>query len=364
MPRPMNSDAPSKSQPRIISVGGGKGGVGKSIVAANLAATLARTSRKRVVLVDLDLGAANQHLLLGVSKVKPGVQALMEGSAKEVEDALSPTPVPNLFLLAGSGAVLGAANITYQEKRKLLRKLRQLDALVIVDVGAGVGYNALDFFLLGEQKLVVTTPQVTAIHDSYSFLKGALLRMIGQQANREIESAILEPALTSGAESKVVDIFARLRAQRPELGAKVAQLSQSFGAHLIGNQVSKPSDAGVFWSVTRMMREFLGIEVPVMAMIPGDPAVADSVNDRRPFVLGPPSELGRAIGRIADALMAEDLSEESDLELDILDEEESSAIDDGFAPVPLAELAARAGELPPPPARKNTLPGLTASSSR
>jgi len=363
MPRPMNSNVPAKRPPRIISVGGGKGGVGKSIVAANLAATLARTGR-RVVLVDLDLGAANQHLLLGVSKVTPGVQALMEGSAKEVEAALSPTPVPNLFLLAGSGAVLGAANITYQQKLKLLRKLRQLDALVIVDVGAGVGYNALDFFLLGEQRLVVTTPQVTAIHDSYSFLKGALLRMIGQQASREIESAILEPALVSGAETKVVDIFARLREQRPELGEKVARLRQSFGAHLIGNQVTKPSDAGIFWSVTRMMREFLGIEVPVMALIPGDPAVGDSVNDRRPFVLGPPSELSSAIQRIASALMAEDLSEESDLEIDILDEEESDPIALAPVPVPLAELAAKAGELAPSPARKDTLPGLTASSAR
>jgi flagellar biosynthesis protein FlhG len=359
----MNSVAPSRSLPRIISVGGGKGGVGKSIVAANLAVTLAQTGKRRVVLVDLDLGAANQHLLLGVSKVKPGVQALMEGSAKEVEDALTPTPVPNLFLLAGSGAVLGAANITYQEKRKLIRKLRQLDALVVVDVGAGVGYNALDFFLLGEQKLVVTTPQVTAIHDSYSFLKGALLRMIGQQANREIESAILEPALFSGAATKVVDILARLREQRPELGEKVTQLRQSFGAHLIGNQVTKPSDAGIFWSVTRMMREFLGIEVPVMAMIPADRAVPDSVNDRRPLVLGPPSDLGRAIQRIADALMAEDLSAESDLELEIFDDAGDSAIEPRAAPIPLAALAAEAGELAPSPARKDTLPGLTASSS-
>ena len=98
-------------------------------------------------------------------------------TAYRMRDSLTETPMENLWLLAGSGATLGAANITYNQKVKILRRLRALDAdVVVVDVGAGVGYNALDFFELGAQRLVVTTPQVTSIHDAYSFLKGAVLR--------------------------------------------------------------------------------------------------------------------------------------------------------------------------------------------
>src|SRR5262249_41735024 len=159
----------------IITVGGGKGGVGKSIVALNLAAAFAQLG-KRVVLADLDLGTANQHLLLGIDRPGKGLQAILDRAAGDATDVLTPTTVPHLSLLAGTGAVLGAANITHAGKQRLLRKLRSLEAdVIVVDVGAGVGYNALDFFVIGHQKLIVTTPQVTAIHDAYSFVKGAAL---------------------------------------------------------------------------------------------------------------------------------------------------------------------------------------------
>jgi flagellar biosynthesis protein FlhG len=118
---------------QVISIGGGKGGVGKSIIASNLAVAIAQLG-KHVVLVDLDLGAANQHLLLGVARPRAGVPALLEGSVDDVHNALSPTPIPNLSLLAGSGAVLGAANISHTDKQRLIRKLRAIDAVVILDV--------------------------------------------------------------------------------------------------------------------------------------------------------------------------------------------------------------------------------------
>src|ERR1039457_5278060 len=152
----------------IITVGGGKGGVGKSIVALNLATVLARDGY-RVVIADMDLGAANQHLLLGLRNPAMGLQDLLDKSVKEAKNCLSETQVPNLRLLAGTSGMLGAANITHAQKVLLLRKLRALEAdIIVVDVGAGVGYNALDFFDIGVRKLLVTTPQVTALHDAYA----------------------------------------------------------------------------------------------------------------------------------------------------------------------------------------------------
>jgi flagellar biosynthesis protein FlhG len=315
----MSNGPQSKSPARVISVGGGKGGVGKSIISVNLAVALAQAGRK-VVLVDLDLGAANQHLLLGLSHCKPGIRALIDGSESDVAAALTPTSIPNLSLLAGTGAVLGAANITYNSKLRLLRKLRSLDATVILDVGAGVGYNALDFFLLGGQRLVVTTPQVTAIHDAYSFLKGAVLRLLHQHAERTIEAALLEPVLASAESAKVAVTLERLREQRPALADKVASLLRSFSAYLIGNQVNQSTDGGIFSSVSRMMHEFLGVDVPVMGWLQSGPVISDSVNDRKPFVLGRPSEQARVIRKIADALMAEDLVDDLELELEITDD--------------------------------------------
>jgi flagellar biosynthesis protein FlhG len=348
----MDGTPQPNSSSRVISVGGGKGGVGKSILSANLAVALAQTGR-RVVLVDLDLGGANQQLLLGVTSCRPGIPALIEGTEADVREALTPTGISNLSLLAGTETVQGAANISHQSQQRLLRKLRSLDATVVLDAGAGVGYNALDFFLLGAQRLIVTTPQVTAIHDAYSFLKGAVLRLVQQQAERTIEAKllepILEPILATGESLKVAQLIERMREQHPGVADKIATLVRSFNASLVGNQVVQASDGGVFWSVSRMMREFLGVDVPVLGYLSSASVVDDSVNDRRPFVLGRPCEQARAICKMAEALMAQDVSDD-------LEAEPVAA--PAVAAVPVVRLPTPA-PVPRSLRRHPTLPGMT-----
>jgi flagellar biosynthesis protein FlhG len=358
---------------RIITVGGGKGGVGKSIVASNLAVAIAQMGQP-VVLADLDLGAANQHLLLGLDQCPAGVRTLLEGKPDELKGALTPTAIPNLSLLAGTGAVVGAANVSHQSKLKLIRRLRALDAVVVIDVGAGVGYNALDFFLLGGQKLVVTTPQVTAIHDAYSFMKGAVLRMLRQQAETSVESRCIEPALKSGEGDKVIDVLSRLREENAAVADKVFGLLANFGAHLVGNQVEEGSQAGIFPPVARMMRDYLGIDVPVLGWLRMAGVVGRSVNEQRPLMLGRPSEQSRMIRQIAEALLAEDVSEdvdlifdaEVDLELDVqLDVAAAEASEPADITIEMADVIPITTIALQPPAdlprrrRPITLPGMT-----
>jgi flagellar biosynthesis protein FlhG len=298
----------------VISIGGGKGGVGKSLVACNLAVACAQLG-KRVVLADLDLGAANQHLLLGVARPRPGVQSLLDGEATDVRELLTPTSIPNLSLLSGTGAVLGAADISLEDKHLLLRKLRLVEDVLILDVGAGVGYNALDFFLLATQKLLVTTPQVTAIHDAYAFLKGAALRTVQQYAERAIDAALLEPALLSREGTKVVDLLNLLRVQKPELAEGVFGALQMFGAQLIGNQLTDPGQVRTLTSVSRMMQEYLGLDVPVLGHLRFSARIHASVNERKPLALSGGAE-ARAFRQMADALLSSDLAElEEDFEL-------------------------------------------------
>jgi flagellar biosynthesis protein FlhG len=206
----------------------------------------------------------------------------------EANECVIATQIPNLKLLAGSSGVFGAANITYAEKTSILRKLRALDAdIVVVDVGAGVSYNALDFFDLGARKLVVTTPQVTALHDAYAFLKSAVLRLLRQRVEDAIDVALLEPATLSTSTEKVVQVLGRLRQIRPELGQKLFAAMASFGACMIGNQVMSDAHAGVFKAVAQTMREYLGLEVPVLGWLRSSTTIHESVNRRRPLTLDP-----------------------------------------------------------------------------
>ncbi len=288
----------------IITVGGGKGGVGKSIVALNLAAALAQDGH-RVVIADMDLGAANQHLLLGLLNPAKGLQDLLDKSVKEARNCLTETRVPNLRLLAGTSGVLGAANITHAQKVRLLRKLRSLEAdIVVVDVGAGVGYNALDFFDLGVRKVLVTTPQVTALHDAYAFLKSAVLRLLRHNVEEAVDAALLEPATLSTSNEKVVQILANLRETRPLLADKVFAKIEGFGACMVGNQVFKDAHAGVFGAVSHTMHDYLGLNVPILGWLRTSTVIHESVNRRRPLALDPGTKDNTAFRSLARALLA------------------------------------------------------------
>jgi flagellar biosynthesis protein FlhG len=338
---------------RVISIGGGKGGVGKSLIATNLAVAIAQTGRE-VVLCDLDLGAANLHLMLGATHAKAGIAALLSPEATMV-DALTETKVPRLKLLAGSGGTVAAANITHAQKLRIIRKLRGLKTdFVVVDVGAGVGYNALDFFELGQQRIIVATPQVTSMHDAYAFLKGAVLRTLKHHAGKSTEAWMLDPALSSKEGEKVKDLLMRVRDHDPTFGVKIEQILKHFGAFLIGNQVDNSGQVGVFQAVSRMVEDFLGISLPILGWIPAHSRLSESVNERSPFMARADkidSREARAFRAVVEALLIGDMAPEEELLVELVEDSasvgaEPPAVDPSSPEV--APLLAHAASLRPP----------------
>jgi flagellar biosynthesis protein FlhG len=305
----MRMPGQDNSPKRFITIGGGKGGVGKSIVASNLALAIAQTG-SRVVLVDCDLGAANQHVLFGVDRPKPGIQGLLDRKIDSLEEGLTPTPHPNLHLVAGTGAAMGAANINHGEKQRIIRRIRSIDAdVVMIDVGAGVSFNVLDFFEIGTQRLLVVTPQVTSIQTAYSFLKGSVLRTLHHHAEKASELELLAPASKSGENEKVSQILARVREQSPDLADSIDHILSRFGAQLVGNQVFESSQNGIFHAITRMIQSFLGITVPILGTIHASRRIRESVNLRKPMLLGAQADDDtRAFHQMAEALLAEDIA--------------------------------------------------------
>jgi flagellar biosynthesis protein FlhG len=276
---------------RVISVGGGKGGVGKSVIAANLAVAMAQAGA-RVVLLDADFGAANQHTLFGISRPGPGVEAFLGGEVDQLASVAVETGVPRLTLVPGSGGVVGSANLPSARKQKLIRHLRALDAdVVLVDVGAGVSFNALDLFDAAHLRLVVMTSQLTSAQNAYAFLKGAVFRELrriaaatGQQAR--IDEAEEGASPTAGTPQ----LLARLAGDDPALARSLQAGLAAFGARLLGNQIFKPADVNVVYALSRMARDFLGLDVPVMGALRASRRVHDSVNGCRPHLLQPGGE--------------------------------------------------------------------------
>jgi flagellar biosynthesis protein FlhG len=322
---------------RIITVGGGKGGVGKSIISSNLALALAQAGR-RVVLVDCDLGAANQHVLFGIDRPRPGIQGLLDRKIDSLDEGLTPTQHPNLHLVAGTGASVGAANINHGEKQRIIRRIRALTAdVILIDVGAGVSYNVLDFFEQGAQRLLVVTPQVTSIQTAYSFLKGAVMRTLQHHAEKSSELELLAPAAKSGENEKVSQILARVRDQSPALAEAIDKVLVRFGAQIVGNQVFEAGQAGIFHAITRMIQDFLGITVPILGTVRASRRIRESVNLRKPMMLGGTDEDTRAFLQMAEALLAEDVAID-----DLLS-------DDTVEPPAEARAVSRPGRAAPPP---------------
>jgi flagellar biosynthesis protein FlhG len=320
------------SPKRFITVGGGKGGVGKSIVASNLALAIAQMG-SRVVLVDCDLGAANQHVLFGIDRPKPGIQALLDRKIDSLQDGLTSTPHPNLHLVAGTGASMGAANINHGEKQRIIRRIRAIDAdVVMIDVGAGVSFNVLDFFEIGSQRLLVVTPQVTSIQTAYSFLKGSVLRTLQHHAEKSSELDLLMPATKSGENEKVSQVLARVREQSPDLANAIDRILLKFGAQLIGNQVFEASQNGIFHAITRMIQSFLGITVPILGIVHASRRIRESVNLRKPMMLSTQADDDtRSFQQMAEALMAEDIAID-----DLLSEDSTRHVLPATAPPPMA----------------------------
>jgi len=158
------------SRVRTIAVTSGKGGVGKTNIAANLA-MIFRRYKKRVLLVDLDLGLANIDILLGL-RPEYTLQDVIEGR-KQMKDIIMQGPDGIKFVPASSG-IEELTSLSEKQMEMLFKGFCDLDEeldIVIVDTGAGISSNVLSFVLASNEILLITTPEPTAITDAYAMIK-------------------------------------------------------------------------------------------------------------------------------------------------------------------------------------------------
>jgi flagellar biosynthesis protein FlhG len=180
---------------RVVAIGGGKGGVGKSLLSANLGIALSKRGA-RVVLVDLDLGGANLHTCLGVGQPQVTLSDFVDRRVLRLEDVLVPTPHERLSLISGAMDGLDSANPKHSQKTKLIRNLRNLDVdYVLLDLGAGTSFNVLDFFLVADTGVVVMLPEPTSIENAYRFIKAAFFRRLQTLAPDEDFAQLVSAAL-------------------------------------------------------------------------------------------------------------------------------------------------------------------------
>lgn len=242
---------------RVIAVTSGKGGVGKSNIAVNLAIQMRRLG-KRVIIIDTDFGLANVEVLFGVNP-KYNFGDVLSGLV-DVQAALTVGPMDIPFLSGGSG-ITAMSNVTERQMNLLIESFLYLDDMtdfIIIDTGAGVSRSVLNFVKASKETILVTTPDPTSITDVYALIKTV------RDTTREL----------------------------PEF-------------KLVVNRVENPDEgADIYDKLSRVCDRFLGIKLMSLGNIPNDPHLSRAVKRQQPVsLLYPNAESTRCLEAICVKLL-------------------------------------------------------------
>ena len=293
---------------QIIPVASGKGGVGKSLLSANLAIALGQQGKK-VVLVDLDLGASNLHLVIGQ---KPGAASLGSWFTEksDFKDIIQQTDYQNVSFIAGDSQIPDLTSLKHVQKVRLIRNLKNIDTdYIILDLGAGTHQFILDMFLLSPQGIVVSAPAVTATLNGYLFLKNATFRLLYTTFKRGTPGrAYLDNLKKDSATMQklyIPNLIQFLANCDPSNTQIFISRMQQFRPRLVMNMIEDPKDADRAQRIKSSCNQYLGLEIEYLGLMYRDMLQDKALASQLPVVVyKPQSVLGQAIYRIADKIIS------------------------------------------------------------
>jgi flagellar biosynthesis protein FlhG len=291
----------------IWAVGGGKGGTGKSFLAAGLAIALgARTGD--AVAIDADLGGPNLHTLLGNQNGSRDLGDFIKNKFPRLEDVAGHTSHPGLRLIRGSDRDLFLSNLGHAKKLKLIRQLKSLPAAgVVLDLGTGSAYNTLDLFLIARPGILVVTPEPTAVENAYFFLRscaGRVLRLYAQYFKMDRLAGRLAKELDGGPGTLRALLDELRGAGGPEAQVLLTALG-NFRPALIVNKARTDKDLLLGRSMADVAQKYFFIGLDVLEPVPFDERVHWSLLKGVPFTQEfPSSAAARAIAASVEHLLA------------------------------------------------------------
>ena len=255
-----NQTGSSRPLARVITVTSGKGGVGKSNTAINLAIQLKKLGQ-RVIILDADFGLANIEIMFGTVPKHNFCDLIYQG--KNITEIITWGPMDVGFISGGSG-IAGLSNLSRDYLIYIIQNLAELDAIadvIIIDTGAGISDAVLEFLVASGEILLVTTPEPTSITDSYSLLK-ALSR-------------------------------------HPRFEKDASQIK------MVANKVSGKDEGNVLYhKLNAVVSRYLKLNLDYLGMVPQDPALEKAVMQQKPVsMVNPGAKSAKAYEEMAAHLM-------------------------------------------------------------
>ncbi len=294
----------------VISVGGGKGGVGKSSIVANLGAMLATGKNCSVGFIDADLGGANLHSCVGVKRPSSGLQDFLAGRVAALSEIALPTPIPGTWLISGASDICELANPKFTQKQKIINHIRKLAAdYILIDLGAGSSANVVDFFTSFSHGVVVCDSMPTSIENAYGFLKNSVMRGLirlfpGRQDLRDFFIRFSDPRAANSF-ATVNDLLAAMRNELPAEFAAALEWLKNRRLFLILNMVQDSQDIAVGKRFAAMVKKYLGMTIHYIGYVGASGDMRRSLRALKPAVLDNPSKTTReCFSAISDNLYA------------------------------------------------------------
>lgn len=280
------------TQPRIIPIASGKGGVGKSVFAASLAIALARKGESTVA-VDLDLGGSNLHTYLGLPNTNPGVGDYLKRRLDGLQPLLVETTYDHLRFLPGDGKTPFMANISSQQRRQLLEQLQKLPARnVILDLGAGSAINTLNLFGLAANGIVVTTLDTPALMNALVFLRNFMFANVLSLAAKEgeLRKLLLDAYRRSaeGANLTAEEVYQLIDHHDCLLARQIRQRLSRFTPRLVYNMADQAEDLRVAERIKGTLKKTLSLESSTLGLLFYDDQVRKAVRKNRVFLTDNP----------------------------------------------------------------------------
>jgi flagellar biosynthesis protein FlhG len=316
---PLRCEPPAQSSPLIIAIGGGKGGVGKSMISANLAAKFARLGFN-VAALDMDCGGSNLHTYFGLSSASHRFGDFLTKGTGSLEDLLVPTQIEGLSIAASQRDDAWSVSDSLQGEglTRLWTGIQTLQTpgnrrpdIIILDLGAGASRHTIDLFCCAHVGIVAALPEPTSVENSYLFLRTTLMRLIENAGVRMGASAhaaqVIQYLKEEGRGQTGKSYTEKLRTLYQSQPSFIGPLASVLGGRTIGivvNQTRSQAEADIGLAMEIAGARYFGFVTKLMGNLNYDEAAWKALRNKRLLLLDfPQSLISRRIGEMATTLL-------------------------------------------------------------